>query len=194
MSSPSTTSAGPAAMDQRGQGRDPMDAAVMPLIRRQRRPPSASRPCIQSRQLPAYARDARVDQGLVADEPTGKADQDRREGREPRPLRRLPDGRGRRSETSVRRHPSAHRGTAAAAGHVNSVTKFSLSRVPRKTTGDLRLDERKIDIPGRATASRPAPERIYKPRRGLNDISVFSKSRYGPSLSRNRAVNLANAG
>ena len=69
-----------------------------------------------------------------------------------------------------------------------------MSRVPRKTTGDLRLDERKIDIPRRATASRPAPERIYKPRRGLNDISVFSKSRYGPSLSRNRGVNLANAG
>jgi hypothetical protein len=110
------------AEDKRGQGHDPMDPAVMPLIRRQRRPPSASRPCIQSRQLPAHARDARVDQGLVADEPEEKADQDRREGREPRPLCRLPDGRCRRSETSVRRHPSAHRGTAAAAGHVNSVT------------------------------------------------------------------------
>jgi hypothetical protein len=46
-----------------------------------------------------------------------------------------------------RRHPSAHRGTAAAAGQVNSVTKFSLSRVPRKRTGGLRLDGRKIDIP-----------------------------------------------
>jgi len=53
---------------------------------------------------------------------------------------------------------------------------------------------RKIDIPRRATASRPAPERIYKPRRGLNDVSVLSKFRYGRSLSRNRAVNLANAG
>ena len=39
-----------------------------------------------------------------------------------------------------------------------------------------------------------APERIYKPRRGLNDISVLSKSSYGRSLIRNRAVNLANAG
>src|SRR3984957_1333406 len=37
--------------------------------------------------------------------------------------------------------------------------ELSLSRVPRKTTGDLRLDERKIDIPRRANASRPAPER-----------------------------------
>ena len=47
--------------------------------------------------------------------------QDWREGRAPRPRCRLPDGRGRHSETSVRRHPSAHRGTTAAAGHVNSV-------------------------------------------------------------------------
>ncbi len=92
------------------------------------------------------------------------------------------------------RHPSAHRGTAAAAGHVNSVTKFSLSRVPGKTTGDLRLDERKFGIPRRAIASRPAPKRIDRPRRGLNDISVLSKSRYGHSLSPNRAVNLATAG
>jgi len=45
-----------------------------------------------------------------------------------------------------------------------------------------------------ATARQLAPERIYKPPQGLNDISVWSKSRYGRSLSRNRAVNLANAG
>src|ERR1700723_1564592 len=51
--------------------------------------------------------DARTNQGLVADEPQRETHQDRREGREPRPLCRLPDGRGRRSETSVRRAPSA---------------------------------------------------------------------------------------
>jgi hypothetical protein len=51
--------------------------------------------------------------GLVADEPEGEADQDRREGRQPRLLHRLPDGRGRHSENSVRRHPAADRGTAA---------------------------------------------------------------------------------
>jgi hypothetical protein len=43
-------------------------------------------------------------------------------------------------------------------------------------------------IPRRATASRVNPNRIYKPQRGLNDISVLSKSCYGPSLSGNRAV------
>jgi hypothetical protein len=32
------------AVDQGGQGSDPMDAALMPLFRRQRRPPSASCP------------------------------------------------------------------------------------------------------------------------------------------------------
>ena len=44
----------------------------------------------------------------------------------------------------------------------------------------------------RSRAARP--KRIDTPRRGLNDISVLSKSRYGRSLSPNRAVNLANAG
>ena len=71
-------------------------------------------------QLPAHAGDARTNQGLVADEAQRETHQDWREGRAPRPLCRLPDGRGRRSETSVRRHPSAHRGPTAAAAHVNS--------------------------------------------------------------------------
>src|SRR5208283_325838 len=92
---------------------------------------------------------ARTNQGLVADEPQRETHQDGREGRAPRPLCRFPNGRGRRSETSVRRRPSAHRGTAAAAGHVNSVTKLSLSRVPRKTTGDLRLDDKNRHSPAR---------------------------------------------
>jgi hypothetical protein len=40
----------------------------------------------------------------------------------------------------------------------------------------------------RATASRPAPKHIYEPRKGYNDISVFSKSCYGRSLSFGKAV------
>jgi hypothetical protein len=56
---------------------------------------------LQSRQLPAHAGDAGADQRLVADEPEGQADQDRREGREPRPRRRLPDGRGRHPPANV---------------------------------------------------------------------------------------------
>src|SRR6476620_8884230 len=75
------------------QGRqrcDQVDAAVMPDVRRQRGPAPASCARLQSRQLPAHAGDTRADQGLVADEPEGEADQDRREGRQPRQLRRIP--------------------------------------------------------------------------------------------------------
>src|SRR5262249_8290420 len=69
----------------------------------------------QSRQFPAHAGDAGADQRLVADELEGKADQDRREGGEPWPLYRLPDGRGRHRTANVPRDSAAHRGIAAAA-------------------------------------------------------------------------------
>jgi YVTN family beta-propeller protein len=84
-------------------------------VRRQRRPSPASRVGLQSCQFPAYTGDAGADQRLVADEPEGKAHQDRREAREPRPLCRVSDGRSRHLTAIVRRHPAAHRGTAAAA-------------------------------------------------------------------------------
>ena len=74
------------AVDQRGQGRGQMDAAILSPVRRQRRPSSASCAGLQSRQLLAHAGDARADQGLAADQRQGEADQDRREGRQPRPL------------------------------------------------------------------------------------------------------------
>ena len=61
---------------------------------------TASCACLQPRQLPADAGDARADQGLVADDLEGQADQDRREGGEPRPLCYLPDGRGRHRTAS----------------------------------------------------------------------------------------------
>src|SRR5262249_44528100 len=50
---------------------------------------------LQPRQFLADAGDARADQRVVTDKLEGEADQDRRESREPRPLCRLPDGRGR---------------------------------------------------------------------------------------------------
>jgi hypothetical protein len=80
------------------------------------------------------AGDAGADQRLVADEPEGEADQDRCEGREPRPLRCLPDGRGRHPTESVRRHSAAHRGTAAAASHIYRV-KRSFATRPSQTHG-----------------------------------------------------------
>jgi len=41
---------------------------------------------------------------------------------------------------------------------------------------------------GRATVRPRAPERNYKPRRGLNGISVLSKSRCWCSLSNDKSV------
>jgi len=97
------------------QGRDQMDAAVKSEVRRERRPSPASCAGLQSRQFPAHFGDAGADQGLVADESEGEAHQDRREGRQPWALCRVPDGRGRHPTESVRRHSAAHRGTSTAA-------------------------------------------------------------------------------
>src|SRR5215471_1981639 len=69
-----------------------------------------------------------ADQGLVADESEGKADQDRREGREPRPLCRLADGRGRHPTANVPADIAAHCGTAAAAATSASVRRSMVMR------------------------------------------------------------------
>ena len=63
--------------------------------------PAASGARLRSRQFPAHAGDTGADRGLVTDESEGQADQDRREGREPWPLHRLPDGCGRNPSTHV---------------------------------------------------------------------------------------------
>ena len=52
---------------------------------------------------------AGADQGLLADDLEGQADQDRREGGEPRPLCYLPDGRGRHRTANVPRDFAASR-------------------------------------------------------------------------------------
>jgi hypothetical protein len=83
---------------------------------------------------PAHAGDAGADQRLVAEESEGKADQDRREGREPRPLCRLPDGRGRHPTANVPGDSAAHRGTAAAATTSASMRRSTVLR-SRATDG-----------------------------------------------------------
>ena len=120
--------AGRPHMDQGRQGRDQMDAAVMSDVRRERRPSPASCAGLQSRQFPAHFGDAGADQGLVADEFEGEAHQDRREGRQPWALCRVPDGRGRHPTESVRRHSAAHRGTSTAASHINRVKRSFVTR------------------------------------------------------------------
>jgi hypothetical protein len=59
-------------MDQGRQGRHQVDAAVMLLVRRQRRASSASCAGLQSRQLHADSGPAGGNQALVVDQPAGK--------------------------------------------------------------------------------------------------------------------------
>src|SRR6185437_14654068 len=113
--------------------RDPLDAAVMPDVSRQRRLAPASCARLQSRRFLAHTGDARADQELVADQPEGKAGQDRREGREPRPLCHLPDGRGCHATANDPGDIAAHRGTAAAA---TTRTSMRCSTIMRSTATD----------------------------------------------------------
>jgi Transposase DDE domain group 1 len=71
-------------MDQRGQGRDQIDF----------RPPSDPLARLQSWRPHAHAGDAAGRGAVVADQPAREADQDRRQGPQPRPLRHLPIDRG----------------------------------------------------------------------------------------------------
>jgi hypothetical protein len=96
------------------EGKGAIKWTRLSVVCRQRRPSSASCAGLQSWQLTMNTGDAGADQRLVADEPEGKAHQDRREAREPRPLCRVSDGRSRHLTAFVRRHLAAHRGTAAA--------------------------------------------------------------------------------
>jgi hypothetical protein len=70
-------------------------------------------------------------------------------------------------------HPASDRRTAAAACRLNGVMSSICSM---KNHGRRASDDGKFGIPRRATASRPDPKRTYKPRRGLNYISGWSKS------------------
>src|SRR5262245_28747746 len=71
----------------------------------------------------------------------GQADQDRREGREPRPLCRLPDGRGRHRTANVPRDFAAHRGATAAATTSASVRR-SMSCIQEQPTEGVRPNAR----------------------------------------------------
>ena len=97
---------------------------------RSRRTPAAPASCarLQSRQFPAHAGDAGADQGLVTDKLEGKADQDRRQGREPRPLCRLPDGAGRHPTANVPGDFAADRETTAAAATNAGVRRPTIMR------------------------------------------------------------------
>ena len=114
VSSPSTTSAEPA-------GRLPPTRFGSSSMHS---PTISATSCVRCR---AY-------QGVVADEPEGKADQDRRKGRQPRPLRRVPDGRGRHSTANVPGDFAADRGITAASA-TSARVKRSIVMHSRATDG-----------------------------------------------------------
>src|SRR6266571_2251921 len=114
-------------MDQGRQGRDQVDTAVVQNVRGQRRAAPASCARLQSWQLSPHACNTGADQGLVADELEEEADQDRREGGEPRTLCRLPNGGGRHPTTNVPGDSAADRGTTAAIMPEQSRMHFYLN-------------------------------------------------------------------
>src|SRR5450830_980520 len=136
-------------MDQGRQGRDQVDAVVMPDVRRERRAAPASCARLQSRQFLADARNTGADQGLVADEPEGEADQDRREGGESRTLCRLPNGRGRHPTGNVPGDFAADRRTATAATTSASVRRPMVMRSRARR-------EECVPMPGKIARSPPS--------------------------------------
>src|SRR6266540_3199347 len=138
-------------MDQGRQGRDQVDTAVVQDVRGQRRAAPASCARLQSWQLSPHACNTGADQRLVADELEGEADQDRREGGEPRTLCRLPNGGGRYPTTNVPGDSAADRGTTAAA-----TTRASMKRsiVTRSSAIDRRNASR---CPVKIARSTPRP-------------------------------------
>src|SRR5215831_2575668 len=74
---------------------------------------------------------------VVADDLEGQADQDRREGSEPRPLCHLPDGRGRHRTANVPGDFAAHRGATAAAA-TSAGVRCSMSCIQEQPTEGVR--------------------------------------------------------
>jgi hypothetical protein len=101
------------------------------------------------------------------------------EGSQPRPLRGLPGGRGRDTPKPVRRHPADDRGIADSTSHVNSVV-HSVSCVPSKPEGDVRLDDKKFAVTGLATGRAVTLPSTSATR---NDICLLQKAANGKKLS-----------
>src|SRR5438128_159435 len=77
---------------------------------------------------------------MVADQPAREADQDRRQGRLPWPLRDFPAGRGRGVAADVRGYPDAHR---PAAGATRAGVTGRWGEIRQTAAEEVRLDERK---------------------------------------------------
>ena len=91
------------------------------------------------------------------DQPAREADQDRRQGRQPSPLRHVPDGRGRGAARDVPGNPVADRPVAGTA------------RTSMRSAG-IRCDKRRQQ----RCASKQAKLRVSAPRRGQLICATFA--------------------
>ena len=133
-------------------------------------------------QLPAHAGDARADQELVANEPEGETDQDRCEGRQPRPLRRIPNGRGRHPTAHVPGDSAAHCRTPAAAA---ACTGMRCSMVMRSRATEGRSASRcPQKWPRSAPSAAVRGARIYgrRPRRQAVSSKRGNSAKIHPGL------------
>jgi Transposase DDE domain group 1 len=76
---------------------------------------------------------------------------------QPSSLCRFPDGRSRRSEHSLCRHPATDRGVAAATRYIDSVVSSVLTSATKLPETCVLMTE-KFGIPRHAPASRPSPK------------------------------------
>ena len=96
-------------------------------------------------QLPAHSGDSRGDRGVVADESSRQADQDRCQGRQTWPLRHLPDGRSRDPTAVVRcDHAEDRRAAITADGYRNLNT--SADACAGITTGEVHPFEQAVGL------------------------------------------------
>ena len=112
-----------------------------------------------------HAGDAADGATVVADQPAREADQDRRQGRQPRALRHVPDGRGRSLAADVRRHPVADR---PAASDARLGMRDRRHQMRQATTAEVRFNAAKstrfggsVSSTQRFAASLRAAGRIY---------------------------------
>ena len=121
-----------------------MDPAVVPYLRRQHRPSSAPCARLQPRQFHANAGDAQGGGAVVTHKPAREAGQDRCQGRQPWPLRHLPNGRGCSVASDVPGNPVPDR---PAAGTARASMRSAAGQMRQGKTAEVRLDRGKARVP-----------------------------------------------
>ena len=143
-----------------GQERAPLDAALLPRVPAQRGAAPAARAGLQPRQLPTHLGAARGGRALVAHDAAREAGQDRRPDRAPRPLLRLPTGRGGGAAGAVRRDPAPDRSTQTKAtpdmSDASNVSSNPQAKCARDPTNSPR-NRRAVGSPCRGSGATTHP-------------------------------------